>query len=92
MPVIEAVAADVYDVAGSYTSEIGVRTNIEIDDDLLREAMIVTGKSTKKETVEEALRRVVNYARQVEALKAIAGSVPDLGDDYRELRGKRKRY
>ena len=36
-----------------------MRTNIDIDDDLLTEAMAVSGLSTKKATVEEALRRLV---------------------------------
>jgi Arc/MetJ family transcription regulator len=46
-----------------------MRTNIEINDELLTQAMEATGKTTKKETVEEALRQVVkNY----EARKAIA--------------------
>ncbi len=46
-----------------------MRTNIEIDDELLTRAMEATGATTKKATVEEALRQVVkNY----EARKAIA--------------------
>ena len=36
-----------------------MRTNIDIDDDLLAQAMAVTGLATKKATVEEALRRLV---------------------------------
>jgi Arc/MetJ family transcription regulator len=46
-----------------------VRTNIDIDDELLAKAMEATGAATKKATVEEALRRLVkNY----EARQAIA--------------------
>ncbi len=36
-----------------------MRTNIDIDDALLKEAMEATGLSTKKATVEEALRRLL---------------------------------
>ena len=36
-----------------------MRTNIDIDDDLLAEAMKAAGLTTKKATVEEALRRLV---------------------------------
>jgi|KBSMisStaDraftv2_1062788.scaffolds.fasta_scaffold1118023_2 hypothetical protein len=36
-----------------------MRTNVDIDDDLLSEAMAVSGLSPKKATVEEALRRLV---------------------------------
>ena len=50
---------DVYDASTSIHIEAAVRTNIEIDDELLREAMKATGQTTKRATVEEALRRVV---------------------------------
>jgi Bacterial antitoxin of type II TA system, VapB len=36
-----------------------MRTNVDIDDDLLTEAMAVSGLSPKKATVEEVLRRLV---------------------------------
>jgi Arc/MetJ family transcription regulator len=50
-----------------------VRTNIDIDDELLAEAMVATGQTTKKATVEEALRRVVQLHRQKLAGEALAG-------------------
>ena len=50
-----------------------MRTNIEIDDELLREAMAATGLATKKATVEEALRLVVSQKRGREALRSTAG-------------------
>ncbi len=50
-----------------------MRTNIEIDDKLLREAMKATGQTTKRATVEEALRRVVKLHRQKLALKRLKG-------------------
>jgi Arc/MetJ family transcription regulator len=46
-----------------------VRTNIDIDQQLLTKAMKATGATTKKATVEEALRRVV---KNHEARKAIS--------------------
>lgn len=36
-----------------------MRFNIEIDDDLLAEAMAATGQTTKRATVEEALRAMI---------------------------------
>ena len=39
-----------------YTHWGAMRTNIDIDDDLLTEAITASGLSTKKATVEEALR------------------------------------
>jgi Arc/MetJ family transcription regulator len=50
-----------------------MRTNIEIDDTLLKEAMKFSGQKTKKGVVEEALRKYVRLARQKEALEAIQG-------------------
>lgn len=64
-----------------------MRTNIEIDDALLAEAMAATGLPTKKATVEEALRNLVRRNRQRKAIADIA----DLGwegdlDKMRESR------
>ena len=44
--------------------EATVRTNIEIDDDLMDEAMKVSGLATKRETVEAGLRLLVQLKRQ----------------------------
>jgi Arc/MetJ family transcription regulator len=50
-----------------------MRTNIEIDDELLAAAMAATGLPTKKATVEEALRRLVRHHRQKRAIADMAG-------------------
>ncbi|MGA8197269.1 MAG: type II toxin-antitoxin system VapB family antitoxin [Acetobacteraceae bacterium] len=50
-----------------------MRTNIEIDDELLKEAMAATGQTTKRATVEQALRRVVRLHRQKLALEDLKG-------------------
>lgn len=50
-----------------------MRTNIEIDDALLSEAMKVTGLSTKRATVEEGLRLLVRLRRQAEVLADLKG-------------------
>ncbi len=50
-----------------------MRTNIEIDDELLSRAMTATGLPTKRATVEEGLRLLVQVSRQVEALAEIKG-------------------
>ena len=39
-----------------------MRTNIEIDDALMAEAQRVSGQPTKKQTVEQALRLMINCA------------------------------
>ncbi len=43
-----------------------MRTNIEIDDVLMREAQKVSGHVTKKQTVEQALRLMIRLRRQRE--------------------------
>jgi Arc/MetJ family transcription regulator len=50
-----------------------MRTNIEIDDALLAKAMAATGQSTKRATVEEALRTVVRVRAQQDALRNLWG-------------------
>jgi Arc/MetJ family transcription regulator len=50
-----------------------MRTNIDIDDDLLDEAMAATGLTTKRATVEAALRQVVDQKRRREAIRSTAG-------------------
>jgi len=41
-----------------------MRTNIVIEDELMEEAMRLSGKKTKKETVEEALKLLIAIEKQ----------------------------
>lgn len=50
-----------------------MRTNIDIDDELLAKAMAATGLTTKKATVEEALRRLVRQRERADALADLRG-------------------
>jgi Arc/MetJ family transcription regulator len=50
-----------------------MRTNIEIDDELLQQAMTAAGLSTKRATVEEGLRLLVRVRKQAEALVELEG-------------------
>jgi Arc/MetJ family transcription regulator len=43
-----------------------MRTNIDIDDALMTEAQKASGQTTKKQTVEEALRLMIRLRRQRE--------------------------
>lgn len=56
-----------------------VRTNIEIDDRLMRQAMRSSGARTKKATVEAGLRLLVQTARQGE-VRRLRGAVRWRGD------------
>lgn len=50
-----------------------MRTNIEIDDALLSQAMQAAGLSTKRATVEEALRLLVLVRGQTQAFAELTG-------------------
>ena len=50
-----------------------MRTNIDIDDELLAKAMAVTGQTTKKGAVESALRDVVRRHELKKALDELWG-------------------
>ena len=56
-----------------------MRTNIDIDGDLMARAQNASGKRTKKATVEEALRTLIRLREQEEIL-GLAGKVRWHGD------------
>jgi Arc/MetJ family transcription regulator len=63
------------------------RTNIEIDDELIAEAMRKYGLRTKKEAVDLALRRLVGPRLSPELLESVEGI--GWNGDLRELRADR---
>lgn len=50
-----------------------MRTNIDLDETLIEQAMIVTGLRTKKATIEEALRLIIRAHRQRQAIEDLRG-------------------
>ena len=48
-----------------------MRTNIEIDDDLLQEALRVSGLKTKRAVVEAGLRMLLRLKRQEDILSLV---------------------
>jgi len=50
-----------------------MRINIEIDDELMAQALKLSGLSTKRAVVEEGLRLMVRLRRQARALKSLKG-------------------
>jgi Arc/MetJ family transcription regulator len=56
-----------------------MRTNVEIDDRLMREAMRRTGNRTKRATVEAGLRALLDIHRQT-GIRKFRGKVPWEGD------------
>jgi len=58
-----------------------MRTNIEIDDELMQQAMAVSKQTTKKAVVEDALRLMVQLKLQGEAIEKLWGSATWVGPD-----------
>ena len=56
------------------------RTNIVLDDDLIRRAMRVSGDKTKREAVDRALREMVARRPVYRALRKLRGRLPWEGD------------
>ena len=56
-----------------------VRTNIVIDDALIRDALQVTGLKTKREAVEQGLKTLLRLARQ-EEIRSFRGRLDWQGD------------
>lgn len=50
-----------------------MRTNIDIDDRLMIQAMKATGLKTKRATVEEGLRQLIRLRNRAEALRQLKG-------------------
>jgi Arc/MetJ family transcription regulator len=66
-----------------------MRTNIEIDDKLMKEAMRSANTKTKKETVEAGLRMLIQIKAQT-GIRKLRGKVKWEGD-LDELRGGREK-
>lgn len=66
-----------------------MRTNIEIDDKLMKEAMRSANTKTKKETVEAGLRMLIQIKGQA-GIRKLRGKVKWEGD-LDELRGAQEK-
>jgi Arc/MetJ family transcription regulator len=67
-----------------------MRTNVVLDDALLKEAFALTGASTKKGLIHEALRELVR-ARRRKSLLDLAGRLRFRGGfDHKALRETRR--
>lgn len=64
-----------------------MRTNIEIDDRLMREAMRSSGARTKRATVEAGLRLLVQVRRQA-GIRRLRGKIQWEGDLNESRRGR----
>ena len=69
-------ARNVYNWLLGYTS---MRTNVVIDDKLMRDTLRVTGLKTKREAVDQALRTLLRLSRQAE-IRRFRGKLDWRGD------------
>lgn len=65
-----------------------MRTNIDIDDNLMDEALRVSGESTKRAVVERALRLLIQTQGQGE-MRALRGTIIWNGDLAASRQGRR---
>ncbi len=61
-------------------------TNLAIDDNLLQEALSISGLKTKKDTVNYALKEFINRRKQLEILALFGKLEPDTDYDYKKSR------
>ena len=66
------------------------RTTLDLDDDLMRQTLIATGKTTKKAALEEAMRELINARLREQLIERI--NKGDLGldltlEELRKMRG-----
>jgi len=76
---IDATDECVYAIYETYTWGLRMRTNIVIDDNLMSEALVISGYKTKKETVEEGLKLLIAMRSQA-SVKRFRGKMHWEGD------------
>ncbi|MFZ2447745.1 MAG: type II toxin-antitoxin system VapB family antitoxin [Syntrophobacteraceae bacterium] len=63
-----------------------MRTNIDLDDELVREALKFSGAKTKKEVINLALKEFLENRRRLNLLDLEGGIEFAEGYDYKEMR------
>jgi Arc/MetJ family transcription regulator len=63
-------------------------TNLQIEDDLIQEALLLGGHRTKRAVVEEALREYVQRRKQLKILELFGTIEYDPEYDYKQQRQK----
>ena len=63
-------------------------TNLDLDPELLKEALEVSGLKTKKDTVNLALKELINRHKQLEIIDLFGKMEPDQDYDYKKGRNR----
>ena len=61
-------------------------TNLAIDNELLHEALVISGLKTKKDTVNLALKEFIDKRKQLEIIDIFGKMDPDPDYDYKKGR------
>jgi Arc/MetJ family transcription regulator len=72
-----------------YYWRIGMATNLAIDDNLLKTALVIGGLKTKKDTVNMALDEFIQRRKRQEVIDLFGKIEFDTTYDYKKSRGKR---
>jgi hypothetical protein len=64
-------------------------TNVEIDPELIQQALLLGGKRTKREVIEEALQEYVSRREQQQIVSLFGTIDYDDGYDYKKQRARR---
>lgn len=68
---------------------VQMATNLDIDQELLEEALKIGGQKTKKNTVNKALKEFIDKRKQKEIISTFGSILYEPGYDYKKLRRRR---
>ena len=63
-------------------------TNLALDDDLIRQALLLGGHKTKREAVTSALKEYIAHLKQLE-IKTLFGTL-EIDPDYNHKKGRKR--
>jgi len=75
-------------MCNNFKGELLMPTNLAINQELLLEALEVSGLKTKKDTVNLALKEFINRRKQMEILELFGKLDPDPDYDYKKGRSR----
>ncbi len=76
-------------MCGSLCDTLHMATNVEIDPDLIQQALRLGGKRTKREVIEEALQEYVSRREQQQIVSLFGTIDYDEDYDYKKQRTRR---